>query len=154
MNKTSRHRFTRKANKCPHGVFLNIYNHMSQFLVLFREPDGRTDTHSPEYLDQHRKNMKEWIEKAVAAKQLTGGLPLTLQGKVIKGPRPSAGQPTQQKVSEGPYTVGTEIVGGYMFIEAPGLEEAAALIQTCPIFDSGGFAEVREVMNNPPSPGA
>lgn len=108
------------------------------FLVLCREPDGRTDTHAPEVLAQHRLSWKNWMDKLIAGNNWGGGQPLTLTGKVIDSDR---------KVTDGPYAIGTEIVGGYFFLHASGLEQAAALARDCPIFEFGGFAEVRELMN-------
>jgi len=43
---------------------------MQQFLVLFREPDGRKDPHTPEEVAQHC---------------IIGGMPLTLSGRVLHG---------------------------------------------------------------------
>jgi hypothetical protein len=37
-------------------------------------------------------------------------------------------------------------VEDYMLINAVNLGEAAALIQNCPIFESDGYAEVKEIM--------
>ena len=152
---------------------------MKQFLILFREPDGRLDPHPEEDIRQHRLEWQAWMDNLVAEKRLAGGKPLTLAGNVIKGPRhpaqPSAHQPASnhqpasthepepihqperthqpepnhQLTSQGPYRIGTEIVGGYLLINAGSLEEATAIIQTCPIFDYGGFAEVRETMDIP-----
>ena len=34
---------------------------MNQYLIIFREPDGRTGTHAPETLLQHRQDMKTWM---------------------------------------------------------------------------------------------
>ena len=73
-----------------------------------------------------------------AQNRLAGGKALTLQGNVIKGKNP--------QVTEGPHTVGTEIVGGYLIINADSLEEATILMKSCPIFEFDGYAEVRETM--------
>lgn len=116
----------------------------TSFLVLCREPDGRTDTHTPEDIAQHRLNWKNWMDKLIAGKNWGGGQPLTLTGKVIKD--------FDRKVTNGLYAIGTEIVGGYFLLHAAGLEEATTLARDCPIFDFGGFAEVRELMNTPAPP--
>lgn len=111
---------------------------MQQFLILFREPDGRKDTHSPAAVAQHRGNWDTWLNKMTTEKRLAGGMPLTLNGKIVKG--------NERLISNGPHTVGEEIVGGYLLINAVNLEEATTLIQSCPIFEFGGYAEVREIM--------
>jgi predicted ester cyclase len=141
---------------------------MKQFLILFREPDGRMDPHTEEDIRQHRQDWQLWMDNLVAEKRLAGGKPLTLSGNIIKGPRRKMNktlhqQPheatqqsgkstrqreaTQQQITEGPYKTGTEIVGGFLLINAANLEEATAITQTCPIFDFDGFAEVREIMD-------
>lgn len=127
------------------------------------------DTHSEEDIRQHRQDWQLWMDNLAAEKRLAGGMPLTLSGNIIKGPRTKmtktlhhqpgeatqqprqvAHQPhenTQQQITEGPYKIGTEIVGGFLLINAANLEEATAITQTCPIFDFDGFAEVRETMD-------
>lgn len=115
---------------------------MPQFLVLFREPDGRTDQHAPEEIQQHRLDWKAWLEKMNGSGVLSGGQPLTLEGRIIK-------RSDSFHIENKPYTIGAEIVGGYLLLDATGLDEAATLIQSCPIFDFGGFAEIREHMQIP-----
>ena len=109
-----------------------------QYLILFREPDGRKDEHPPEETALHRQRWQQWMEQMTAQNRLAGGKPLTLRGNVIKGKDP--------QVTEGPHTVGTEIVGGYLIINADSLEEATTLVKSCPIFEFDGYAEVRETM--------
>jgi predicted ester cyclase len=138
---------------------------MNQYLIIFREPDGRTGTHAPETLLQHRHDMKIWMDKMIAGQRISGGNALTLNGKVIKGPRktfqpgqqPLTGpqQPipgNQQTITDSLYAIGTEIVGGFLLLNADSLEEATAITTTCPILDFGGFAEVRETMQTNPLP--
>ena len=125
---------------------------MNQYLIIFREPDGRTGTHAPETLLQHRQDMKTWMDKMTAGQRISGGNALTLNGKVIKGPRPTAQPGNQQTITDSLYTVGTEIVGGYLLLNAGSLEEATAITATCPVLDFGGFAEVRETMQTNPPP--
>jgi len=111
---------------------------MQQFLVLFREPDGRKDPHTPAQIAAHRQNWNRWSEQMNKEHRIAGGMPLTLAGKVLT---PS--------VTEGPHKVGNEIVGGYLLINARDLDEATSLMQGCPIFEFGGYAEIREGMMLP-----
>lgn len=110
---------------------------MNDFLVLFREPDGRTAEHTDEDTRQHQLNWKNWLEYYGKQGNLAGGKALALKGKVIRG---------SQHPTDGPYAVGKEIVGGFLLIKANNLDEAVEIVQTCPIFEFGGFAEVREMM--------
>jgi hypothetical protein len=111
---------------------------MKDFLVLFREPDGRTIEHAAEATRQHQLNWKNWLEHYGKQGNLVGGKGLTLNGKVIRE--------TSQLPTDGPYQVGKEIVGGFLLIRANNLDEAVEIVKTCPIFEFDGFAEVREMM--------
>jgi hypothetical protein len=51
-----------------------------------------------------------------------------------------------QLITDGPYTEGKEIVGGYALISVNTLEEATQLSQGCPILESAGTVEIRQVM--------
>lgn len=77
----------------------------------------------------------------IGENRLAGGMPLTLNGKVIKGKEPI--------ISEGPHTVGTEMAGGYLLVNAVNLEEAATFLPDCPVFEFDGYTEVREIMALP-----
>lgn len=110
---------------------------MKDFLILFREPDGRTDQHSDEDNFTHQSKVKGWMESLVKNGNLTGGRALSLNGKVID----TKGQ-TQNNI----YKVGTEIVGGYILLKSNNLDQATEIIKTRPILERGGFAEIREVI--------
>jgi hypothetical protein len=108
---------------------------MKNYLVLFREPDGRTEKHSDEEVATHQTNWKAWMEKYGKAGNLAGGSGLTLNGRIIKG----------AEISEGTHKTGTEIVGGFLLLKASSLDEATDIARTCPIYEFGGYAEVREM---------
>ena len=106
-----------------------------QYLILFREPDGRQDEHSPEEIAAHRRNWQAWMQPLVEQQQLEGGKPLSLEGRVIK----------DGQISKGPHTVGTEIVGGFLLVNFPDLEAATTTMKACPIVEFGGYIEIRPV---------
>jgi hypothetical protein len=110
---------------------------MKDFIVLFREPDGRTDVHSEEDNVHHQSKVKSWMGELVKSGNLSGGRALTLKGTVVE---------TNGIVRDDIYKVGKEIVGGYLLLKSNDLVQATELIRTCPILERGGFAEVREVM--------
>jgi hypothetical protein len=109
-----------------------------QYLILFREPDGRKDDHTPEEISAHRLHWQQWMEPLLQQNKLLGGKPLALDGRLLKGRAP--------QVTNGPHTAGIEIVGGYLLIEAHDIDEATAIMKTCPIFEFDGYAEIRPVM--------
>lgn len=109
-----------------------------QFLILFREPDGRKDDHSAEEITAHRLHWQQWMQPLMEQNRLAGGKPLSLEGRLIKGKEPV--------VSNGPHTVGPELIGGFLILNAADLEEATAIMKSCPIFEFDGYAEIRPVM--------
>jgi hypothetical protein len=52
----------------------------------------------------------------------------------------------KKTVTDGPYAEAKDLVGGYTLVEAKDLAHAAELSMGCPIFERGGFVEVRPVM--------
>lgn len=112
---------------------------MKNFLVIFREPDGRKKEHSKLEIEDHQQHWKSWFEKWKPEGILKGGSGLTLNGKIIK--------PPGNEATDGIHKVGDEIVGGFLLIEAADLEKATEIIQSCPIFEFDGYAEIREMQN-------
>jgi len=109
---------------------------MKKFIVLFREPDGRKDQHTEEEVTLHRSNWAAWWNKWQAAGNLSGGSSLTLEGKMIRG--------NDKQVADTIHYTGTEIIGGFLLLNAPSLDEAVAITAGCPIYEFDGYAEVRE----------
>ena len=110
---------------------------MKDFLLLFREPDGRAVPHEPDFTEKHQQSWKLWMAPLIANGQLAGGKPLTLNGKIVD---------TNGDVREGIYKNGTEIVGGFLLIKAESLEAATEIARTCPVLEADGYIEVREIM--------
>ncbi|MBR09280.1 MAG: hypothetical protein CMP48_16555 [Rickettsiales bacterium] len=111
---------------------------MKQFLYLFRGGDEGYAKLSPEEMQQHMAKWNEWMLQISKTDEPVPGLPLNNEGKVVeKG---------GEIITDGPYTEGKEIVGGYVIVEANTLDEAVELSKGCPIFDFGGIVEVREAV--------
>jgi hypothetical protein len=110
------------------------------YLVLFREPDGREEAHLPEEIRVHREKWTEWLSKLRESDVLVSGNSLTLNGAVIKRETN-----TWLEIPH-PYQVHEkEIVGGFLIITAPDLFEASEILKECPIYDFNGFTEIREI---------
>ena len=112
---------------------------MKNYLILFREPDGRLNEHPVEELKLHREHWNKWLNQLKTEGRLMGGNSLTLEGRLITGDGTTI-TPTIHKA-------GTEIVGGFLLITAGNLDEAAGIMSACPIYESAGYAEVRELTN-------
>ncbi len=87
-----------------------------------------------------------WIRELEAQGHLKSpGQPLSLQGKVMRGP--------SHVISDGPYLEAKDLVLGFMIVEARDLAHAAQLASGCPIAAGGGSVEIRPVGVSPsPSP--
>jgi hypothetical protein len=110
---------------------------MIKFIILVREPDGRMDEHTEEEHIAHRDNWNKWFEKYGKSGYFLGGSALSLNGNVIIGP--------DAKVVDDIHKVGTEIVGGYLLIQAEDLDKAVEIAREIPVFEVGGYLEVREL---------
>ena len=112
---------------------------MNNYIIIFREPDGRKESpHTNEEIKLHRSNWAAWWEKWTATGNLTGGSALTLEGRLIND--------NGSTISKQIHHVGTEIIGGFLLLKATTLDEATQIASSCPIFEFGGYAEVREFL--------
>lgn len=93
---------------------------------------------SPEAMQAELQKWNHWVGGIAAQGKMLGTEGLLPMGKIM-----SQGG---QVVTDGPYTEGKEIVGGYMVVSAADVDEAVVLAHGCPIFDSDGSLEVRPIM--------
>ena len=78
-----------------------------------------------------------WIAGIAAQEKLVDrGNRLVNSGKILKG---------NGSVSDGPYTEIKELIGGYSVVKTDTLDEAAEIAKGCPILETGGNVEVREI---------
>jgi hypothetical protein len=111
---------------------------MSEFLYLYRGGDS-SGSASPEEMQQTMQKWVAWMKALGDGGNLKAiGNPLEPGGKVVRG--------KQKTITDGPYAEAKDLVGGYSLIEAKDLDHAAELSKSCPVFDSGGFVEVRPIM--------
>jgi hypothetical protein len=110
-----------------------------KYIAIFREPDGRAETHSESVVIIHQENLKNWFERWGKAGKLNSGSGLTLTGRTITN--------NGNTFNDDIHKVGKEIVGGYILLNADDLDEATEIIKSCPIFEFGGYAEIRELQN-------
>ncbi|MDP4198104.1 MAG: YciI family protein [Bacteroidota bacterium] len=109
---------------------------MNEFVLLYRGGMS-AGTPSPEQMEAIMQRWQTWFAKLGEEGKLKDwGAPLQREGKHV-----AAGG----VVTDGPFTDGKEIVGGYSIIKARDLAEAATIAKGCPAFDTGGSVEVRPV---------
>jgi hypothetical protein len=112
---------------------------MKDYLLLFRGGDARRiqEQNDPAKWQAHMMKWKTWMEGLGKAGKFIGGQPLNEDGSVIKGSR--------KTITDGPFTEGKEIVGGYLMIKANDMAEAVELSKGCPLLEHEGIVEVREL---------
>ncbi len=113
---------------------------MKKFLYLFRGGDARNVNQSPAEMEAHMDRWKSWMGQLAGQGKLVDGLPLSGEGMTVEG--------TNKVVSNGPFAEGSEIVGGYLMVNAADISEAVELSKGCPILEfKDGNIEVREILS-------
>ena len=95
---------------------------------------------SPEQMQQLIGKYMSWIERLREKEHFVSGEPLEEHGKVLSGKDGSI-------VTDGPFPEAKEAVGGFFILRARDLAEAVEIAKGCPIFESGGTAEVRPIQD-------
>lgn len=120
---------------------LNQSTVMEKFMLIFHSPYSQETAfaqQSPEEMQAEIQKWNHWIGGIAAQGKMVGTEALLPVGRIVsKG---------GQLITDGPYTEGKEIVGGYAIVSADSLDEAAQLGQGCPILDSAGLLEIRPIM--------
>jgi len=94
---------------------------------------------SPEDIQAEIQKWNNWIGGIAAQGRLIATEALHPTGKTVSG--------SSHVVTDGPFTEGKEIVGGFLLLTAESIEEAVELSKGCPIFESEGRVEVRQIQN-------
>ena len=102
-----------------------------QYLVISR---GKwNDDAKKEDVQQAIDRFYAWYERNLESGRMARGSRLEVSGKVV----------SRQGVTDGPFTETKELVGGYWFIVASSLDEAAALAAENPCLAFGLTLEIR-----------
>lgn len=113
-------------------------------MLVFRNAGPDTHAHlSPEQREQLTKQWNDWYEGLAARGKVQHGRPLGLDGRVVSGVR-------GERVVDGPYAEGKEVIGGYFFLSVSDIDEATAIAKKCPGLAIGLTVEVRPVLDASP----
>lgn len=107
---------------------------MKDYLFLFR---GGMSGLSPEEAQKNMKKWEDWIGGLAKEGKFKAGEPLGKEAKVING--------TKKVVTDGPFAESKEVVGGYLIVTAKDLNEASEIAKGCPIYETNGSTEVRDI---------
>ncbi|HYC86910.1 MAG TPA: YciI family protein [Chryseosolibacter sp.] len=113
---------------------------MEQFMLIFHGGSDDAQQRSPEAMQANMAKWMAWIEKLEKSGKYVSGEPLLPGGKIVSGSNGSV-------VTDGPFTEGKEVVGGFFIIKAKDMNEAVAICKDYPDFQTGGTIQVRQVMN-------
>jgi hypothetical protein len=103
----------------------------SDYLLLSR---GQWDKDaSPEQIQTVIDRFYAWYDRLVSEGRIGPGHRLAREGKVV----------SRQATTDGPFAEAKEVVGGYWFIRADNLEEAARIAAQNPCLAYGLVCEVR-----------
>ncbi len=112
---------------------------MEKFMLIFHGGMGAEGNQpTPEEMQTQMAKWMAWVDKLAKAGKYVTGEPLLPGGKLVTG--------KDKKVTDGPYTEGKELVGGFFIINAADINEAVELSKECPDFEYGGSVQVRQVM--------
>jgi hypothetical protein len=111
---------------------------MEKFMLIFHGEISNDHQPSPDEMQANMQLWLAWVDKLAKAGRYVGGEPLLPGGKIIKG--------GLSQVTDGPFTEGKEIVGGYFIVNATDYDDAVALCADYPDFEMGGSIQVRQVM--------
>ncbi len=99
---------------------------------------GMPSDASPEQMQANMGKWFAWIEKLSKDGKYVSGEPLLPGGKLIQG--------KNRSVTDGPYTEGKELVGGFFIVNATDINEAVKLCDDYPDYKIGGSIQVRQVL--------
>jgi hypothetical protein len=77
-----------------------------------------------------------WLDQLVEEGKMKRGQRLRYEGKTIG---------RQSVITDGPFGESKEVIGGYWFVLANNLDEAAQIAKTNPCLDCGLFVEIRPI---------
>lgn len=109
---------------------------MEKFMLIFH--GGISPDSSPEEMQANLNKWMAWVDKLAKSGKYAGGEALHPGGKLVKG--------KLSNVTDGPYTEGKEVVGGYFVVNADSYNDAITLCEDYPDFGAGGSIQVRQVV--------
>lgn len=109
---------------------------MEKFMLIFH--GGLGPDSSPEEMQANMNQWMGWVDQLAKAGTYVSGEALHPGGKLVSG--------SVSNVTDGPFTEGKEVVGGYFIINAENYDAAVAVCAGYPDYDKGGAVQVRQVV--------
>lgn len=109
---------------------------MEKFMLIFH--GGIKQDASPQELQANMDKWFAWVEKLNKEGRYVSGEALLPGGKLVS---------SKTAATDGPFTEGKEVVGGFFVLNAANIDEAISIAQNeYPDFQYGGTVQVRPVM--------
>jgi hypothetical protein len=106
----------------------------AEYLVICR---GQWDkTLSPDEIQSATEKFYIWYNRLINEGKMKPGPRLTSEGKTVA---------RKNVTTDGPFGESKEVIGGYWFILAQSLDEAAQIAIGNPLLDCGHFLEIRPI---------
>ena len=106
----------------------------SEYLAISR---GHWDpTCPPDKIQNVIDQFYLWLERLVSEGKMKRGQRLTYEGRTVS---------RQNTITDGPFGESKEVIGGYWFIVAQSLDEAAEIAQGNPCLEYGLVLEIRPI---------
>jgi hypothetical protein len=106
----------------------------AEFLVISRGQWDRTFTRGE--IQKTIDQFYVWLDRLVDEGKMRRGQRLLYEGKTVA---------RQNVITDGPFGESKEVIGGYWFILARNLDEAAQIAQGNPCLDCGLILEIRPI---------
>jgi|SRR4029077_4814476 hypothetical protein len=106
----------------------------AEYLVISR---GQWDkTHSQDEIQSATEKFYIWYDRLINEGKMKPGQRLTSEGKTVG---------RKDVITDGPFGESKEVIGGYWFILAHSLDEAAQIAKGNPCLDCGLLLEIRPI---------
>jgi hypothetical protein len=115
---------------------------MPKYLILFRSHQDTFATMPPDQVQHFNQKWQSWWAQGEREGWLLdASKALKTEGRVITA---------DLAVTDGPLVEGTDVVRGYINLQADSLDAAAELAKGCPVLQHGGRVEVRPFFETHP----
>lgn len=111
---------------------------MPSYMLLFKGSEDTTK--SPAEMQAIVEKYMAWIRDLRAKNVYEAGDELAPTGRVLSKKNGS--------FVDGPYVETKESVGGFFTVTAKNYDEAVAHAKGCPSLDTGGYVEIREIIDH------
>ncbi|MFN7137817.1 MAG: YciI family protein [Limisphaerales bacterium] len=114
----------------------------SDYMLFFSGPDWDQGL-SPEQLQCAMDRVTTWFDHLAQQGKIKAGHPLGQDRHIVTAK-------SSRLLSDGPFAESKEAIGGYLLLEAAGMEEAVKIAESCPTLQYGITIEVRSVADECP----